>query len=66
MKVFVLKLSDPNGDARMIRVFSDRKKARQAARRWTRTTGKDASASEWHGGDDREDYSAYLYAVVVE
>lgn len=64
-RVFVLEVGDPNGDGR-IRVFRDRAKARRAARRWTGTTGPDASDSEWRGVQGRADYWADLYSVQVE
>ena len=64
MKVYVLKLYNPQADSRL-RVFTDRAKAASAARRWTHTS-EEASASEWHGQGAREDYDAALSVVTVE
>lgn len=64
LRVFVLHLTDPNGDL-TLRVFAQRDKARRVARRWTQDK-KNASDSEWHGEGDYEHYDADLYNMVVE
>ena len=64
-KVFVLVLVNPHGEYR-IRCFAYHAKARRVARGWTKTKGRDASDSEWRGGEGRDDYGAYLYKLVIQ
>jgi hypothetical protein len=61
-RIFVLELTDPQGDGR-IRAFARRDKAERVARRWT---GAKEDTSAWRGSDGREDYDADLYVVTIE